>query len=143
MNELRAKLKKEGGFTLIEMLIVVAIIAILIAISIPVINNALEKARDATDDANFRDAAALGNIILLTDDTITTETTYWYYTNTSAQGELLSTDPSGTGAPTLYKSQCRETAGSSSKTGTSKDKNIKVVIKPDDSSVTVTWDTKS
>ena len=35
MNNLKAKLKKQGGFTLIEMLIVVAIIAILIAVSIP------------------------------------------------------------------------------------------------------------
>lgn len=54
MNKLKAKLNKQGGFTLIEMLIVVAIIAILIAISIPLVNNALERARESTDAANER-----------------------------------------------------------------------------------------
>ena len=54
MEKLRAKLKKQGGFTLVEMLIVVAIIAILIAVSIPLVGSALEKAREATDAANER-----------------------------------------------------------------------------------------
>ena len=58
MSNLKAKMKKEGGFTLVEMLIVVAIIAILIAIAIPMINRALESAREATDEANMR--AAIG-----------------------------------------------------------------------------------
>lgn len=57
-EKLNAKLRKNGGFTLIEMLIVVAIIAILIAVSIPLVGSALEKARDATDQANERAAKA-------------------------------------------------------------------------------------
>ena len=52
------KLTNKKGFTLMEMLIVVAIIAILIAIAIPVFGAQLEKAREATDAANIRAAYA-------------------------------------------------------------------------------------
>ena len=52
------KLKNSKGFTLMEMLIVVAIIAILVAIAIPTFTNQLEKAREATDMANIRSAYA-------------------------------------------------------------------------------------
>ena len=65
MNGLREKFRNKKGFTLVEMLIVVAIIAILIAVSIPMIGGALEKTREAVDDANHRDAIALGNIAFL------------------------------------------------------------------------------
>ena len=41
MKGLREKFRKNSGFTLIEMLIVVAIIAILIMVSIPMISSAL------------------------------------------------------------------------------------------------------
>lgn len=67
-EKLNAKLRKSGGFTLVEMLIVVAIIAILIAVSIPIVNGALEKARQATDAANVRAAAAAATIQYLKDD---------------------------------------------------------------------------
>lgn len=66
MNNLKAKLKKQGGFTLIEMLIVVAIIAILIAIGIPMVNTALESAREATDSANERSALGLAMVEVMT-----------------------------------------------------------------------------
>ena len=52
------KLKNSKGFTLMEMLIVVAIISVLIAIAIPTFTNQLEKAREATDLANLRGAYA-------------------------------------------------------------------------------------
>ena len=53
----KAKENKKG-FTLAELLIVVAIIAVLVAISIPIFTNQLEKARQSTDAANLRAAYA-------------------------------------------------------------------------------------
>ena len=52
------KLNTKAGFTLAELLIVVAIIAVLVAISIPVFSAQLEKSREATDAANIRAAYA-------------------------------------------------------------------------------------
>ena len=52
------KFKNNKGFTLMEMLIVVAIIAILVAIAIPSFTTQLEKAREAADIANIRSAYA-------------------------------------------------------------------------------------
>ena len=51
------KMNKKG-FTLIEMLVVIAIIAILVAIVIPVVGNSTEKAKEAKDAANIRSAIA-------------------------------------------------------------------------------------
>ncbi len=52
------KIREKKGFTLAELLIVVAIIAVLVAIAIPVFTAQLEKAREATDLANVRSAYA-------------------------------------------------------------------------------------
>ena len=51
-----------------EMLIVVAIIAVLIAIAIPVFSNQLEKARDAVSIANLRSAYAEAQVAYLLGD---------------------------------------------------------------------------
>ena len=48
------KKNNNKGFTLAELLIVVAIIAVLVAIAIPVFTTQLEKAREATDISNIR-----------------------------------------------------------------------------------------
>ena len=77
------KIKNSKGFTLMEMLIVVAIIAVLIAIAVPTFSASLNKARVATDEANIRSGYASVVAELLTKDrsaeTGTTPTTYTYY----------------------------------------------------------------
>lgn len=55
---MRKKYKEKNGFTLAELLIVVAIIAVLVAISIPIFTTQLEKAREATDLSDVRSAYA-------------------------------------------------------------------------------------
>ncbi len=54
--------RKNKGFTLAELLIVVAIIGVLVAISIPVFNSQLEKSRQSTDLSNLRGAYAAAKV---------------------------------------------------------------------------------
>lgn len=56
------KKRNEKGFTLAELLIVVAIIAVLVAIAIPIFTAQLEKSREATDVANIRAAYAEASV---------------------------------------------------------------------------------
>ena len=66
LNKVRENKK---GFTLAELLIVVAIIAVLVAISIPIFNAQLEKSREAVDAANIRAAYAEVMTAALSEDT--------------------------------------------------------------------------
>ena len=50
--------RNRNGFTLAELLIVVAIIGVLVAVSIPIFTSQLEKSRKAVDLANMRNAKA-------------------------------------------------------------------------------------
>ena len=47
-------MKNKKGFTLAELLIVVAILAVLVAVSIPIFTSQLEKSRESVDAANIR-----------------------------------------------------------------------------------------
>lgn len=67
---LKQSIKTEKGFTLAELLIVVAIVAVLAAIAIPLFSIQMEKGREATDIANVRGAyAEVMNAAILEDET--------------------------------------------------------------------------
>ena len=53
------KMKGKKGFTIAELLIVVAIIAVLVAIAILIFNDKLERSREAYDVYTMRQAASL------------------------------------------------------------------------------------
>lgn len=55
---------RKKGFTLIEMLVVIAIIAILVAIVVPTVSKATNKASYATDAANLRSIMGVANVKL-------------------------------------------------------------------------------
>ena len=65
---IKKKFKNTKGFTLAELLIVVAIIAVLVAVSIPIFAKQLEKAREEVDAANWRAAKAAFVVALISDD---------------------------------------------------------------------------
>lgn len=71
------KLMNKKGFTLMEMLIVVAIIVILVAISVPTFTANLNDSRKAVDDANMR-AAKSAAVIYVMDEGITADKTMYY-----------------------------------------------------------------
>lgn len=64
---MKKRLDKKG-FTLIEMLVVIAIIAVLVAIIIPTVTAATTKANAATDAANLRSVLGQANGILMMQD---------------------------------------------------------------------------
>ena len=64
---MKKRLDKKG-FTLIEMLVVIAIIAVLVAIIIPTVTAATTKANAATDAANLRSVLGQANSLLMMKD---------------------------------------------------------------------------
>jgi type IV pilus assembly protein PilA len=87
LQMLRRRLQgeREGGFTLIELMVVVLIIAILIAIAIPTFLGARQRAQDRAAQSNLRNA-------------LTAEKTYYtdkqVYVATAGVPELKAIEPS-------------------------------------------------
>ena len=111
------KLNKKG-FTLAELLVVVAIIGVLVAVSIPIFTSQLEKSREATDLANLRAAKAAGVVAYLSEDSTLLGSTVFAATPKDAelyynagQGKLVATVAAAdaVGKGTATKGGCEAT----------------------------------
>ena len=87
------KMKNSKGFTLMEMLIVVAIIAILVAIMIPVMTSQLERARETADLANLRSAYAEASVSALSSESGTGTSSEVTFTQTTAGFDYVTDVP--------------------------------------------------
>ena len=81
-KKLHKPARRIAGFTLAELLIVVAIIAVLVGIAIPVFLSQLEKSRQAVDQSTMRQAKSAMTVGLMTGE-IEADTDYYYHTNGS------------------------------------------------------------
>lgn len=115
MKKIRSSKK---GFTLAELLIVVAIIGVLVGISIPIFTTQLEKSRESTDIANMRAAKAAAVSAYLGEETVgstklgsaqTAAATLYY----DAENGKLKDDPAGI---TAYGKGTGPAVGSASNT---------------------------
>jgi type IV pilus assembly protein PilA len=66
--------EREGGFTLIELMVVVLIIAILIAIAIPTFLGARQKAQDRAAQSNLRNALTAAKTVYTDKQTYSVDT---------------------------------------------------------------------
>ncbi len=83
------KVNKKKGFTLAELLVVLAILAILVAVAIPIFNGAVSNAKTTAIDANARAVRAAATTKILTDPTLSGTDGPWLATATIADdGEM-------------------------------------------------------
>ena len=76
-NKIKQLLKKEGGFTLVELLAVLVILGIIVAIAIPMVGNVIESSKEkaaASQEELIIDAAQLYSLDKETAADVTTDT---------------------------------------------------------------------
>lgn len=129
---MKKKLNNKKGFTLAELLIVVAIIGILVAVSIPIFTSKLGDAKKATDLANIRAAKAAAATEVLGGDA--SSKTY-YYNAESGRLEESSTKPAGIKGYGKSKAEIKDSGATNAPEG----KVLKVTVDENDE-ITLAWE---
>lgn len=130
-NILNKKLNKKG-FTLAELLVVVAIIAILVAVSIPIFTSKLNEAKKNTDLANVRAAKAAAVNEYLTEEK-TDEVTYYYDADKGTVAE------NGTNIKPYNQADAEEGAAGTDNRDGKESCIVEVTIGADGADVTTAW----
>ena len=81
----KSKAKKQNGFTLIELMVVVAIVGVLTAVGLPELSKAQDRAKDSAAEATLVNAAKECSINLLTLDAATAKSDFTAATATDAK----------------------------------------------------------
>ncbi len=81
---------KKRGFTLLELIIVIAILSILVAVLIPTVSGYIDKANIATDTANLRTLNSISQLYRLESNPITEEIFAGLGTDSSRMNALIS-----------------------------------------------------
>ena len=88
----KSKAKKQNGFTLIELMVVVAIVGVLTAVGLPQLSKAQDKAKDSAAIATLTNAAKECSLDLITGEATPTDFSTFTpaITGDCADGETLS-----------------------------------------------------
>lgn len=85
---MKKKVNNKKGFTLAELLVVLAILAVLVAVAIPLFTGAISKAEETAIDANVRAIRAAAVTEILTDDSYGTTGPWSAEATISDTGEM-------------------------------------------------------
>ncbi len=126
MKKMMRKMRERKGFTLAELLIVVAIIGVLVAVAIPVFTAQLEKSRCAVDIANLRSsyAEAMASALADQSDGVGTAYSVRHTNDTSFQSAVNAADLETTLAS---KAKADISSGGTIKVTVTKDGSISAV----------------
>jgi prepilin-type N-terminal cleavage/methylation domain-containing protein len=99
--EIKRELRCKHGFTLAELLIVVAIISVLVVVSVPIFTTQLDKAKITTNEANIRAAKGIALTDVISNDCAgaqkrSTNGNSYFYCYDVASGTLLDRYEEGT-----------------------------------------------
>lgn len=93
MQKIMNKKINKKGFTLAELLIVIAIIAVLVAVAIPIFSSQLQEAKVARDKANMRSVKAAAITKILSDEEMDPDEDTWNVeAHVDENGDILSVD---------------------------------------------------